>query len=137
MSPQYALAVVAVAGLFLAALGTVALLAPPRAERFLLGFARTATRHYSELIVRLLVGAAFVASAPRLPGSAAFHAIGWVLLVTTAVLFLIPWRLHQRFTAQAVPKALRLLPAVGLASMVGGLAILAALYAAAWGPGGV
>jgi hypothetical protein len=110
-------------------LGITALLAPSRAERFLLGFAATATRHYAELAVRLLIGAAFVAVAPRrLPGAAAFEAVGWALLGTTAVLLLVPWRWHRRFSEQAVPRALRLLPALGMASLAGGLAILVALY---------
>jgi ABC-type uncharacterized transport system permease subunit len=50
-------ALVALAGAFLVALGANALVRPPLARRFLLGFASSSTKHYLELGIRLLVGA--------------------------------------------------------------------------------
>lgn len=119
-----ALAIVAAVGLFLGVLGIVSLVAPARARGFLLGFAGSATKHYAELGIRLLVGAAFVVAAPQAPWSAALGLFGWVLLVTTAVLFLVPWRWHHRFARRAVPEALRFLPWVGVASLVFGALVL-------------
>lgn len=118
--------VVMLAGCYLLALGAAALLAPAAATRFLLGFVGSAFLHYLELIVRFIVGAAFLAHAPQMMFPAVFSAVGWLLLITTGFLCLVPWRLHQRFAQRSVPQALRHLPWVGLASLMFGGAILAA-----------
>jgi len=44
------------------------------------------------------------------------------------VLAVIPWRVHQRFAAWSVPQATQYLPLIALASIAGGLALLAALW---------
>ena len=92
----FALAVVVLAGVYLLALGAVSLFAPARASRFLLGFASSASVHFTELLLRFVVGAALVTYAPRMSQSGAFNLFGWVLLVTTACLLIIPWRWHHR-----------------------------------------
>ena len=123
-----ALTVVISAGLFLLSLGCVSLLAPSHASRFLLGFADSPTKHYTELAVRLLVGGAFVLTAPGTPFSIAFTLFGWVVLATTAGLLLVPWRWHHRFARRAVPQALRFLPLVGTTSiLLGGLVLWSVL----------
>ena len=119
--------VVMLAGCYLLALGAAALLAPAAATRFLLGFVGSALLHYLELIVRFIIGAAVLAHAPRMMFPAIFSAVGWMLLITTGFLCLVPWRVHQRFAQRSVPQALRHLPWVGLASLMFGGAILAAV----------
>lgn len=121
--------VVALAGLYLAALGVAALLAPARAGRFLLGFADSAPKHYLELALRLAVGGAMLVHAPRSVHPGAFEVAGWGLVGTTAVLSLLPWRWHHRFARAAVPRAMRRLPLVGLASLLLGALVLAAVAA--------
>ncbi len=122
-----ATSVVALAGGFLVWLGMVALVRPSIASEFLLGFATTAAKHHTELAVRMVVGAAFVLRAPFLPGAAVFRLFGWVLIVTTVGLLLVPWRWHQHFAEANVPKALRFLPAIGVASFLAGVAVLVAV----------
>jgi hypothetical protein len=117
---------VATTGIFLGVLGVVSLAAPHHAKRFLLGFAGSLSKHYAELAVRILVGGAFVMAAPRTPWPLALGVFGWVLLGTTVILLLVPWRLHHRFARWAVPKALRFLPLVGVASLALGAIILVA-----------
>lgn len=119
--------VVMLAGCYLLALGAAALLAPAAATRFLLGFVGSAPLHYLELVVRFIIGAAVLAHAPRMMFPAIFSAVGWMLLITTGFLCLVPWRVHQRFAQRSVPQALRHLPWVGLASLMFGGAILAAV----------
>ena len=119
--------VVMLAGCYLVALGAAALLAPAAATRFLLGFVGSAFLHYLELIVRFIIGAAFLAHAPRMMFPAVFSAVGWMLLITTGFLCLVPWRVHQRFAQWSVPQAIRHLPWIGLASLMFGGAILAAV----------
>ncbi|MBI3129799.1 MAG: hypothetical protein HYZ13_00430 [Acidobacteria bacterium] len=58
----------------------------------------------------------------------AFRMFGWVLVITTGVLLLIPWRWHRRFAERAVPSATRYLSLVGLSSLaLGGLLLTAVL----------
>lgn len=121
-------AMVVATGVFLLVLGTASLVAPDHASRFLLGFAQSPLKHYAELTVRFLAGGAFLLAAPQAVWPGAFNLFGGVLLATTAVLLIIPWRWHHRFAVRAVPGALRALPLVGGSSLVlGGLVLWAAI----------
>ncbi len=122
-----ATATVFLCGLYLVALGVLSLLRPAQASRFLLGFATSARAHYLELLLRMLAGFAFVVEAPRLAFELPFSVFGWVLIGSTALLFLIPWQWHHRFAQQAVPYAVRYLGLVGVASLALGACILAAV----------
>lgn len=126
-----ALAVVGMAGVYLVALGATCLAAPARAGRFLSSFARSPSWHRAELAVRFLVGGALVIAASRLPGPGLFAAAGWALIATTAVLLALPWRWHRRFAGETVPRALRALPLLGLASLALGAGVLAAVFVSA------
>ena len=127
-----AFAVVVLVGLYLVVLATVSLFFPAQANRFLLGFAGSASTHYIELFVRTVVGGAFVLHAPRMLFPYVFAVLGWVLLVTTAGLLLVPWQWHRRFAQQAVPRATRHLKLIGLCSLVfGGLVLVAAIAGSA------
>lgn len=119
-----ALTLAACAGVFFVSLGGSSLFAPARAGRFLLGFANSARKHYAELAVRLLVGAAFVIAAPRMAAPGAFACFGWLLLGTTTFLLLVPWRWHHHFASRAVPKALAFLAPIGVASVAMGALVL-------------
>lgn len=121
------LTVVVLAGLYLIALAAVSLVLPARASRFLLGFADSALKHYTEILLRVVVGAALILHAPRMLLSDAFTLVGWLLLVTTACLLLVPWRWHHRFAQRVVPRAIRHTTLIGLVSLVLGGLILAAL----------
>jgi hypothetical protein len=127
MPTALATAIVIGSGLYLLALGILSLLRPAQASRFLLGFASSARAHYFELLMRMLVGIAFVVAAPGMAFEAPASTFGWLLVGTTACLFLIPWRWHQRFAEMAVPHALRKLWLVGLVSLLLGAGILAAV----------
>lgn len=121
-----ALCVVVLAGLYMLGLGITSLVLPAQANRFLLGFARSRTAHFVEMSLRLLVGAALIFSAPHMRFSGPFALFGWVLLVSTACLLFAPWRWHQRFAQQAVPRVTRYVALVGLASLaIGGFILVA------------
>lgn len=127
MPSVLATVIVLASGLYLLALGILSLLRPAQASRFLLGFASSARAHYLELLVRMLVGIAFVVEAPSAAFELPVSAFGWLLVGTTACLLLIPWRWHQRFAAMAVPHAVRNLWLVGLVSLLVGACILASV----------
>ena len=118
------------AAVYLLVLGFAALLTPSRVESFFAKFANSAFSHYFEVSLRLAVGAALVRLSQSLPFSPVFSVVGWVLLVTSGVLLLAPWQWHQKFAQFAVPLAIRILPAIGVASIVLGIALLGALLEA-------
>jgi hypothetical protein len=121
-----ALGIVIAAGSFLLALGLACLFRPGLATAFLMGFASTPAKHWAELVVRLVVGAAFVGAAPGMALATPFAAFGWLLVLTTVALALVPWQLHRAFAARAVPLATAHPVALGMASSLAGAAVLAA-----------
>ena len=122
--------ILAAVAIFFLMLGLAALIRPSIARRFLLGFATSALKHYTELATRFMVGASMLLVAPHSAYSSALAAFGWLLIVTTAVMTLVPWRVHHRFAAASVPKALRFLPMIGVSSLVLGGLLLWALFTA-------
>ena len=122
MIDLFASAVIFAAGLFLVVLGVGCFLRPRLAADFLLGFASSASLHYLELALRILVGAALVQRAAALPYPSKFHAFGWVLILTSIGLSLVPWNWHRQFTQRAVPYALRAIKLLGASAIaLGGL----------------
>jgi hypothetical protein len=127
-----AAAVVVLTGLYLVALGVLSLAAPARARRFLSGFASSARIHYLELLLRVAAGGALVAYAPRMLFSAAHSLVGWILIITTVALLVVPWRWHRRFAQWGVPQALAHLGLLGIASLLLGALVVASVIL---GPG--
>ena len=127
MIEALALAAVVAAGIYLLVLGGASLLVPSRAGRFLTGFAASRSRHLLEMALRLVVGGSLVLQAPRMSFSGGFSLFGWVLLVTTACLLLMPWQWHRRFAQRVVPQAMLHPRWVGGISLVLGGLVLAAV----------
>jgi hypothetical protein len=114
--------VVVAAAIYFLLLGAIALARPTKARAFLLGFADTSLKHYVELAIRLIVGGAMLLVARDSTYPTALAVFGWILVVSTAFMALMPWRLHHRFAQSAVPRALRYLPLIGVSSLImGGL----------------
>lgn len=116
--------VVATVGLYLVALGVVAIVAPSRAQSFLLGFADSPAKHYTELVIRFVAGGGLIVYASRMRFTEVFLAFGWILLITTLVLLLMPWRWHDQFARRAVPVALRYVKLIGISSVAMGTVLL-------------
>jgi len=127
MIDSLALVLVVLVGLYFAALGTAALVAPGFAKTFLLGFAATPAKHYAELFTRLIVGGAFLVHSPKMLFPSGFNFFGWLLVGTTAALLLVPWQWHHRFAQHTVPQAVRYLALIGLCSLVFGGFVLVAV----------
>ena len=122
-----ALLLVLLSGCYLVGLAVLSFLSPERASRFLLSFASSASAHYLELAVRLLVGGAILLSAPHMLFPGAFVIVGWVLVVTTLGLFAVPWRWHHRFAQWGVPHAVANLQLVAVASFSFGGFVIASV----------
>jgi hypothetical protein len=119
-----ALSVIVLAGLYFIGLGSLALMKPAVATRFLLGFASTARLHYTELLLRMMVGVAFVLQAPQLEFAEVVSIFGWLLVGTTAGLLLLPWRWHRAFARRVVPPATRYISVIGVVSLGLGVGVL-------------
>jgi hypothetical protein len=115
---------VLLAGLYLVGLAAVAFVSPQMARRFLFGFASSALAHYSEMSVRLVIGAALLWHAPQMAYPGFFGLFAWVLIVSSLVLLALPWRWHRRFASWAVPLATRHMALFALVSFAGGAFVI-------------
>jgi uncharacterized protein YjeT (DUF2065 family) len=115
---------VLLAGLYMVGLAALALVSPGRAKRFLSSFASSASAHFFELFVRLVVGAALVLYAPYMKFPGVFAVFGWVIVVTTIGLLAVPWRWHRRFATWSVPYATRNMRLFALGSLAVGVFVL-------------
>lgn len=121
-----AVTVVVLTSLWLMTQGIAALIARPRVERFLEAFARSAKAHYLEQVLRLIAGAGLVLAAGTMQFTMLFRVFGWIVIVTSCGLLLIPWTWHRAFARWAVPWALRHLGLYALGSIaLGGLMLYA------------
>ncbi len=97
---------------------------PISAAQFLHRFASTLRAHYTEQVLRLAAGLAIAMHAQVMRYPELFRVVGWLLVVTSIALMLLPWRLHQRFAQWAIPQAVRHLRLYALGSFLLG-AVLA------------
>jgi hypothetical protein len=94
-------------GIFLIGLAVTGAFLPLKAGRFLEMFASSQRAHLLEQFLRLVVGAALIIFASEMWFSDLFNIFGWVIVVTTIILLLLPWRLHQRFSELTIPQVKR------------------------------
>jgi hypothetical protein len=116
--------IVVVAAIWLIGLATAAYVRPDRIKHFFDKFASSAFSHFLEMFLRLAVGAAFVVYAPQMKFSFVFTVFGWLLILTTAVLLFVPWKMHRRFAEKSLPMVTSHMMLFGLASFLGGIFIL-------------
>jgi hypothetical protein len=76
--------------MFLFGLAITIVTKPQSAEQFLRSYASSARAHYTEQVVRLIVGTAIVILAPSMWFSDILNIFGWIIIITTIGLLLIP-----------------------------------------------
>ena len=118
------LIVVVLCGVYFVVLGLTCLIASERAKAFFLAFAGSARKHYIEMTLRLIVGASLLVQAPHLEFSLGITVFGWMLIVTTAALLLMPWQWHQRFAQRVLPNFIHYLTLIGIVSILMGSVVL-------------
>lgn len=94
-------------GVFLTGLVVLIAIRPQIAERFLRSFASSARAHYMEQVLRLVVGGAIAIYAPSMWYPDLFKPFGWLLIVSSVALLLLPWRWHHEFAKLAIPLIIR------------------------------
>lgn len=122
--------VVVAFGLFLVGLTGVIFARPALAERFFKSFASSARAHYTEQVFRLLIGASIIVFSPAMWQADLFRLVGWVIVVTSVGLLLIPWRWHHRFGEWAIPLVLRHMRLYGVGLFTFGALLLYGVFSA-------
>lgn len=93
-------------GLWLVGLGLFMFAAPRRALGTLGSMGSATAIHFGELTVRIAAGAALVLAAPLSKFPPSIEVIGWFLMVSAAVLMVLPRRWHARYStwwSQRIP----------------------------------
>jgi uncharacterized protein YjeT (DUF2065 family) len=119
--------IIAFAALYLMVLAAASFFAPARATLFLNGFAGSARAHVTEMLIRITVGCSLIVHAPHMLFPTIFLLAGWVLVLSSVVLLLLPWRWHQRFAQKVVPPITGQVRLFGIACLALGCMILFAL----------
>lgn len=101
---------------------------PSTARRFLNLFASSAKAHYLEQILRLLAGSALILYAPNMKFPLLFEYFGWLLIVTTIFLLIIPWQWHHKFGQWVIPLVIQNLNIYGNATFALGTFMLYGLF---------
>jgi hypothetical protein len=88
-------------GFFLIAVGILMLIKPIKSRALLRLFGSTNLINYGEITIRMIPAVAFVlyASYARFP--TAFELIGWFMLVTSFILFLVPRKWHHAYAVKS------------------------------------
>jgi hypothetical protein len=119
--------IVVLAGVWLIGLAAAAIAKPNRVKHFFDKFASSAFSHFLEMFVRLIVGTAFVIYSPQMKFPLVFSVFGWLLIVSSAVLCFVPWKLHRRFADRSLPLLTRRMILFAIVSLFGGTIILFSL----------
>ncbi len=120
--------VVVVFALFLLGLAVVALVKPAVAARFFSSFAGSARAHYTEQVFRMLIGASLVVLSPAMWSADFFRIVGWMIVVTSAGLMVLPWRWHHRFGRWAIPLLIRRMQVYAVGLLVFGVLLLLGVF---------
>jgi len=94
-------------GLFLVGLTVVVFAKPAIAERFFLSFASSARAHYTEQVVRLLIGASLIIRSAAMWQPRVFWFVGWAIVLSSLMLIATPWQWHHRFGEEVRPMLIR------------------------------
>jgi hypothetical protein len=111
-------------GLFLIGLALQIVIRPSAAERFLGSFASSASAHYTEQGLRLLVGVSITNFASAMWCPDVFRIFGWSIIVSTAGLLLIPWRGHHKLAIRVMPPVYRHMRVFALGALCMGAFVL-------------
>lgn len=94
-------------GLYLIGLAVTAFVRPNIVKRFFQFFASSAKAHYIEQFIRLIVGSAIILFSDSMLYGSVFEIFGWVIILTTVALLMMPWKWHRKFGEWTNPFAVR------------------------------
>ena len=106
---------------FLAGQALFILVRPAAGRRYLLAFASTLRLHLLEQGLRLLAGACLITAAALSAWPLFFTTFGWLLIGTSIMLLILPWRWHRRFAQWVMPPLAKVAWLYAVASMLLGM----------------
>lgn len=121
-------AVLVAFGLFLIGVTVVVFARPAAAERFFMAFASSARTHYTEQVVRLLVGASLVVRSAAMWQPKVSWFVGWAIVLSSLVLILTPWQWHHRFGEKVRPMLIRRMKLYAVGLLAFGFFIIFAVF---------
>ena len=123
-------AIIVAFGLFLVALTVLVFARPVVAERFFMSFASSARAHYTEQVVRLLIGASLVIRSAAMWQPKVFWFVGWAIVVSSLVLILTPWQWHHRFGEKVRPIVIHRMKLFAIGLLAFGVLLVYGVFAA-------
>ena len=93
-------------------------------------FASSARTHYTEQVVRLLVGASLIIRSAAMWQPKIFWLVGWAIVFSSLVLILTPWRWHHRFGQKVRPMLIRRMKLYAVALLAFGVLLIYAVFSA-------
>ena len=111
-------------GLFLVGLSVVVFAKPAVAERFFVSFASSARAHYTEQVIRLLIGASLVIRSAAMWQPKVFWLVGCAIVLSSLVLILAPWQWHRRFGERVRPILIRRMKLFAIGLLVFGVLLI-------------
>jgi hypothetical protein len=115
-------------GLFLVGLTVVVFAKPAVAERFFMSFASSARTHYTEQIVRLLIGTSLIIRSAAMWQPKVFWLVGWGIVLSSLVLMLTPWQWHDRFGEEVRPRLIRHMKLFAVALLAFGVLLIYGVF---------
>lgn len=115
-------------GLFLVALTVVVFARPTVAERFFMSFASSARAHYTEQVVRLVIGLSLIIRSVAMWQPKAFWIVGWAVVLSSLVLIVTPWKWHDRFGEKVRPMLIRRMKLYAIGLLAFGVFIIYAVF---------
>ena len=117
-------------GLFLVGLTVVVFARPAVAERFFMSFASSARAHYTEQVVRLLIGVSLIIRSAAMWQPKVFWFLGWAIVLSSLVLILTPWQWHHRFGEKVRPMLIRHMKLFALGLLAFGVLLIYGVFTA-------
>lgn len=122
-------AILVVFGSFLIGVTVVVFARPAIAERFFMAFASSARAHYSEQLVRLLVGVSLIIRSAAMWQPKFFWFVGWAIALGSMVLIITPWQWHQRFGEKIRPTLIRRMKLYAVGLVAFGVLLIYSVFA--------
>ncbi|MDP2061420.1 MAG: hypothetical protein U1C58_07530 [Flavobacteriaceae bacterium] len=88
-------------GLFIVFIGFIMLVKPKNARAILRKAGSTNFINYAEITIRLIPATAMILHSDFSKYPEAFKIFGWIMLITSLILYVIPRKLHQKFSIKS------------------------------------
>lgn len=115
--------------IFLMVMGILCFIRPVPIQHFFDLFAATKKAHLIEQAIRLVVGFSLIHFASVINYTWFFQVFGWLIVITSLLLIVLPWQWHQQFAQYVIPCVKRHLKLYALLSLFLAVLLLYAIWA--------